>query len=80
MVLAKFKKRFLTIYLFSIVAVSLIMGYMVNLFSDFFLHAVTITNLGVYTGFIPFSVKLLSAALLIVLLVYGIYRSRINLL
>ena len=80
MILAKFKKRFLTIYLFSIVAVSLIMGYMVNLFSDFFLHAVTITNLGVYTGFIPFSVKLLSAALLIVLLVYGIYRSRINLL
>jgi len=78
MILAKFKKRFLTIYLFSIVAVSLIMGYMVNLFSDFFLHAVTITNLDVYTGFIPFSAKLLSAALLIVLLVYGVYRSQIK--
>ncbi len=78
MILAKFKKRFLTIYLFSIVAVSIIMGYMVNLFSDFFLHAVTITNLGVYTGFIPFSAKLLSAAILIVLLVYGVYRSQIK--
>jgi len=58
MILAKFKKRFLTIYLFSIVAVALIMGYMVNLFSDFFLHSVNITNPDLYTGFIPFSAKL----------------------
>jgi uncharacterized membrane protein YraQ (UPF0718 family) len=75
MILAKFKKRFFTIYLASIVVVSLIVGYAVNLFSDFFLHAVTVRDLNAYTGFIPFSAKLLSAFLLMVLLVYGIYRS-----
>jgi len=77
MILAKFKKRFFKIYLASIVVVSLIVGYAVNLFSDFFLHAVTVSDLNVYTGFIPFSAKLLSAVLLMVLLVYGIYRSKI---
>jgi len=51
---------------------------MVNLFSDFFLHSVNITNPDLYTGFIPFSAKLLFAALLIVLLVYGVYRSQIK--
>lgn len=76
MILSKFKKRFFTIYISSIVIVSLVVGYIVNLCSDFFLHAVTITNLEVYTGFVPFSAKLLSAALLVVLLIYGIYRTR----
>ncbi|EKF85640.1 permease [Methanobacterium formicicum] len=75
MILAKFKKRFFTIYLASIVVVSLIVGYAVNLFSDFFLNAVTVSELNAYTGFIPFSAKLLSAFLLMALLVYGIYRS-----
>ncbi len=74
MILAKFKKRFFTIYLSSIVVVSLIVGYVVNLFSDFFLNAVTVSDLNVYTGFIPFSAKLLSAFLLMMLMVYGIYR------
>jgi len=78
MILSKFKKRFFTIYLSSIVVVSLIMGYIVNLFSNFFLHAVTITDLNLYTSFIPFSAKLLSAALLLVLLIYGIYQTRIK--
>lgn len=76
MILSKFKKRFFTLYISSIVIVSLVVGYIVNLCSDFFLHAVTITNLEVYTGFVPFSFKLLSAALLVMLLIYGIYRAR----
>lgn len=76
MILSKFKKRFFTIYISSIVSVSLVVGYIVNLCSDFFLQEVTITSLEVYTGFVPFSFKLLSAALLVVLLIYGIYRTR----
>jgi uncharacterized membrane protein YraQ (UPF0718 family) len=78
MILSKFKKRFFTIYLSSIVCMSLFVGYIVNLFSDFFLHAIPLTDLELYTGFIPYSAKLLSAALLLVLLVYGIYRTRFS--
>lgn len=78
MILSKFRKRFFTIYLSSIVFVSLIVGYIVNLFSNFFLQAVTITDLNMYTGFIPFSAKLLSAALLVILMVYGIYKAKIS--
>jgi uncharacterized protein len=78
MILSKFKKRFFTIYLSSIVAVSLIVGYVVNLFSNYFLQAVTITDLNMYTGFIPFSAKLLSAALLVILMVYGIYKAKFS--
>lgn len=78
MILSKFKKRFFTIYLSSIVAVSLIVGYVVNLFSNYFLQAVTITDMNMYTGFIPYSAKLLSAALLVILMVYGIYKAKIS--
>ena len=78
MIISKFKKRFFTIYLSSIVAVSLIVGYVVNLFSNYFLQAVTITDLNMYTGFIPYSAKLLSAALLVILMVYGIYKAKIS--
>jgi uncharacterized protein len=78
MILSKFKKRFFIIYLSSIVVVSLIVGYIVNLFSNYFLQAVTITDLNMYTGFIPFSAKLLSAALLVILMVYGIYKAKIS--
>jgi len=78
MILSKFKKRFFTIYMSSIVVVSLLVGYMVNLFSNFFLQAVTSTDLNVYTGFIPFSAKFLSAAILVLLMVYGIYRTKIS--
>lgn len=78
MILSKFKKRFFTIYLSSIVGMSLIVGYIVNLSSDFFVHAVNITDLDLCIEFIPFSAKLLSAALLVVLLVYGMYRSKFS--
>ena len=78
MILSKFKKRFFTIYLSSIVVVSLIVGYVVNLFSNYFLQAVTITDLNMYTGFIPFSAKLLSAVLLVILMAYGIYKVKIS--
>ncbi|MBI5458660.1 permease [Methanobacterium sp.] len=78
MILSKFKKRFFTIYLSSIVVVSLIVGYIINLFSNFFLQAITSTDLNLYTGFIPFSAKFLSAALLVVLMVYGIYRTKVS--
>ncbi len=78
MILNKFKKRFFIIYLSSIVVVSLLVGYVVNLFSNFFLQAVNSTDLNVYTGFLPFSAKLLSAVLLIVLILYGIYRTKVS--
>ncbi len=78
MILSKFKKRFFIIYLSSIVVVSLLVGYGVNLFSNFFLQAVNSTDLNVYTGFLPFSAKLLSAVLLIVLIVYGIYNTKVS--
>jgi uncharacterized protein len=78
MILNKFKKRFFIIYLSSIVVVSLLVGYMVNLFSNFFLQAVNSTDLNVYTGFLPFSAKLLSAVLLIVLIFYGIYNTKVS--
>jgi uncharacterized protein len=78
MILSKFKKRFFIIYLLSIVFVSLIVGYVVNLFSNYFLQVVTITDLNMYTGFIPYSAKLLSAALLVIMMVYGIYKAKIS--
>lgn len=78
MILSKFKKRFFTIYISSIVGMSLFVGYIINLFSDFFLHTIPLTNLELYTGFIPYSAKLLSAALLLVLLVYGIYLAKFS--
>lgn len=78
MILNKFKKRFFIIYLSSIVVVSLLVGYSVNLFSNFFLQAVNSTDLNVYTGFLPFSAKLLSAVLLIVLILYGIYHTKVS--
>lgn len=77
MILNKFKKRFLTIYIASIVGVSLIMGYLVNLFSSYFIQGITITDLSAYTSFVPSSVKLLSSVLLVVLMIYGIYRTKI---
>jgi uncharacterized protein len=78
MILNKFKKRFFIIYLSSIVVVSLLVGYVVNLFSNFFLQAVNSNDMNVYTGFLPFSAKLLSAVLLIVLILYGIYRTKVS--
>jgi len=78
MILSKFKKRFFTIYLSSIVGISLIVGYIVNLFSEFFLHTIPITDLELYTGFIPYSAKLISAVLLMALLVYGIYLTKFS--
>jgi hypothetical protein len=77
MILSKFKKRFLTIYLTSIIGISLIMGYVVNLFSSYFIQGVTSTDLSLYTSFIPYSVKLLSSVIMVVLMIYGIYRTRI---
>ena len=77
MILSKFKKRFLTIYITSIVCVSLIIGYLVNLFSSYFIQGITITDLSAYTSFVPYSVKLLSSVLLVVLMIYGIYRAKI---
>lgn len=78
MILSKFKKRFLTIYIASIVGVSLIMGYLVNLFSSYFIQGVSITDLSAYTSFVPYSVKLLSSVLLVVLIIYGIYRTHFS--
>jgi len=78
MILRKFGKRFFTIYLSSIVGMSLIVGYSVNLFSEFFLQVIPITDMELYTGFIPYSAKILSAVLLMALLVYGIYLTKFS--
>lgn len=78
MILSKFKKRFLTSYIVSIVSVSLIMGYLVNLFSSYFIQGVSITDLSAYTSFVPYSVKLLSSVLMVVLIIYGIYRTHFS--
>jgi len=49
----------------------------VNLFSSYFIQGITITDLSAYTSFVPYSVKLLSSVLLVVLMIYGIYRTKI---
>jgi len=77
MVINKFGKKFFGIYITSILVVSLLMGYIVNLFSNFFMGIIVIRNLSLYNSVIPFSIRLISVVILICLMVYGIYRTKI---
>ncbi|NYB26882.1 MAG: permease [Methanobacteriaceae archaeon] len=78
MIIHKFGKRFFSIYFISIVALSLIFGYIVNIFSFFFAESIVITNLSLHNDFIPIPLKFISAVILVCLLIYGIYKTKIK--
>lgn len=78
MIIQKFGRKFFSIYLTSIVALSLIFGYIVNIFSFFFAESIVVTNLSLHNDLIPIPIKFISAVILVCLLIYGIYKTKIK--